>query len=234
MHDRRQDLIRFYDILQRLEQKIGGRRKLSDCKGRMDWPLRGVYFFMEDGEIRTDTGEGLRVVRVGTHALKLSSRTSLWSRLSQHKGQENSGGGNHRGSIFRLIVGTALLQDALEPVPTWGQGSTASRDIRQREHAMEQRVSSTIRRMPFLWLRVSDDAGPTTMRGFIETNAIALLSNYNKPPLDPPSATWLGHRCSREKVRASGLWNQDYVDDEYDPGFLDVMENLIDRPETAP
>jgi hypothetical protein len=36
----------------------------------MQWLARGVYFFHETGENRADTGEGSRVVRVGTHALK--------------------------------------------------------------------------------------------------------------------------------------------------------------------
>jgi hypothetical protein len=227
MADRLTDIIRFYSILSRLEQKIGGRRKLSFCKARMNWPLRGVYFFMEEGELRTDTGEGLRIVRVGTHALQPASKTSLWNRLTQHKGQEKSGGGNHRGSIFKLIVGSAFLQECEEPVVTWGQGSTAKGEIRKREEPIERQVSKIIREMPFLWLAINDDPGRDSLRGSIERNAIALLSNYKKPPLDPPSSGWLGHRCDREKVRCSGMWNQDHVDKEYDPAFLDILERLV-------
>jgi hypothetical protein len=104
--DRLSDLVRYYDLLDRLEQKLGGERRLSECSGRMDWPKRGVYFFFEPGEERRDSGHGPRVVRVGTHALTTNSRTTLWNRLSQHRGVEKSGGGNHRGSIFRLIVGS--------------------------------------------------------------------------------------------------------------------------------
>ena len=107
MSDRRlQDLIRFYSILNELEKTIGARALAG---GRMKWPARGVYFFREAGESRSDTGEGLRVVRVGTHALRAGGSTTLWSRLSTHRGQVRSGGGNHRGSIFCLIVGTALI-----------------------------------------------------------------------------------------------------------------------------
>jgi hypothetical protein len=107
--DRRlHDLIRFYQLLEALERRLGGRRRLAHCHGRIQWPQRGVYFFMENGENRTDTGGGLRIVRVGTHALTATSQTTLWKRLSQHKGQEGSGGGNHRGSIFRLLVGSTL------------------------------------------------------------------------------------------------------------------------------
>jgi hypothetical protein len=74
MNDKRlADLVRFYSIITTLESKIGGAKRLSDCSGRASWPQRGVYFFHEPGENRTDTGEGPRIVRVGTHALKLGS-----------------------------------------------------------------------------------------------------------------------------------------------------------------
>src|SRR5262245_49094058 len=114
-------LLKFYALLDLLEAKIAGAPTLSACTGRMKWPKRGVYFFREAGECRSDTGAGPRIVRVGTHALKAGSGTELWTRLSQHKGQSGSGGGNHRGSIFRLIVGTALIGRDGHKFPTWGQ-----------------------------------------------------------------------------------------------------------------
>ncbi len=50
MSDRRlNDLIRFYSILNQLEKAIGAARALADCRGRMKWPSRGVYFFHETG-----------------------------------------------------------------------------------------------------------------------------------------------------------------------------------------
>src|SRR5690606_40752004 len=88
------DLCRFYDLLLQLDERIGGSRTLADCSGRLDWPRRGVYFFSEPGEMRSDSGSGLRVVRVGTHALTGTSRTTLWNRLSQHRGSSRSGGGD--------------------------------------------------------------------------------------------------------------------------------------------
>ena len=54
-----QDLIRFYSILNQLEKAIGGARVLADCGGRMTWPARGVYFFREAGENRSDRARGL-------------------------------------------------------------------------------------------------------------------------------------------------------------------------------
>lgn len=71
------DLRRFYELMGRLERKLGGLRYLVNCHGRMGWPVRGVYFFFEDGENRSDSGEGQKVVRVGTHALTSQSKSTL-------------------------------------------------------------------------------------------------------------------------------------------------------------
>src|SRR5689334_11893528 len=98
--DRLRGFESFYEALARLEKTLGGKRTLQDCQGRMTWPRRGVYFFFEEGERRSDSGEGLRVTRVGTHAVSIGSKTTLWKRLAQHKGSARGGGGNHRGSIF--------------------------------------------------------------------------------------------------------------------------------------
>ena len=193
----------------------------------MDWPMRGVYFFHEQGQKRSDSGDGPKVVRVGTHALKAGSGTTLWTRLTQHKGQLKTGGGNHRGSIFRLIVGAALMNREKLDFPTWGQGNTASRDVRSGELALERLVSRVIGNMRFLWLPIEDEAGPESSRGYIERNCIALLSNYNKAALDPPSQSWLGHHSDRERVRKSGLWNQNHVDEACEPAFLDTLDRLV-------
>jgi hypothetical protein len=231
--ERSKHLVRFYSILSELEHHIDGARKLVDCSGRMDWPNRGVYFFRESGEDRTDTGEGPRVVRVGTHALKTASGTKLWTRLSQHKGQLNTGGGNHRGSIFRLIVGAALIdRDGIE-FPTWGDGNTAHRDVRVGELALERQVSAVIGSMSFLWLAIEDEAGPESLRGYIERNSIALLTNFNKSPLDPPSQNWLGQHSDRDRVRKSGLWNQNHVEEVYAPAFLDDLDLLVSETRRA-
>lgn len=228
------DLKKFYELLNRLEDAVGGPRRLSHCSGRMDWPPRGVYFFREPGEQRSDTGSGPRIVRVGTHALKAGSGTKLWGRLSQHRGQAKSGGGNHRGSIFRLLVGAALIERDGKSHPTWGQGNSAPRDLRVHEEPLEKAVSNVIGAMPFVWLEIDDEPGPESLRGYIERNSIALLSNLNKAPLDAPSETWLGLSCPRPRVRESGLWNQNHVEEDYDPGFLDRLENLVAAMRVAP
>ncbi len=227
MVNRKDDLNRFYQLLRLLERQTGGPFYLSDSHPT-SLPRRGVYFFMEPGELRTDVSTSLRIVRVGTHGLTHGSKSTLSQRLSQHKGVIISGAGNHRGSIFRLIVGTTI------PVigggeTTWGKGSTANAVIRLSEEPLERVVSTIIRNMSYLYLDVDDVASPGSLRGVIERNAIALLSNYQKTPLDPPSKEWLGYQCNREKVRLSGLWNQKHVDETYDSSFLKTFELLINK-----
>jgi hypothetical protein len=231
--ERREHLVRFYSILDELQRHIGGARTLAECAGRMDWPKRGVYFFRESGEARVDTGIGPRIIRVGTHALKTGSGTKLWTRLSQHKGQLSTGGGNHRGSIFRLIVGAALIRRDGVDFPTWGDGNTADRLVRSGELTLERQVSETIGNMPFLWLAIDDEAGPESQRGYIERNAIALLSNCGKSALDLPSKGWLGHHSDRERVRKSGLWNQNHVEERYAPAFLDILDRMVSKTRCA-
>lgn len=51
MPERLADLKRFHELLHRLEDRIGGRRRLADCDGRMDWPDRGVYFFWNNNHV---------------------------------------------------------------------------------------------------------------------------------------------------------------------------------------
>lgn len=234
------DLGQFYSLLSELESRLGGKRCLSDCDGRMNWPRRGVYFFFEPEERRTDSGSGLRVVRVGTHALTDGSKSTLWGRLSQHRGAGKSGGGNHRGSIFRLLVGEAIKSQAGEShLTSWGIGGDpgkaaaergcSRKDIKLQEQELEIAVSRSIGALPFLWIQIEDDPGRDSKRGLIERNAIELLSNWQKRPLDPPSTAWLGSFSLRERVRKSGLWNNNHVDEDYDPTFLRLFEGLIDK-----
>ena len=61
--------------------------------------------------------------------------------------------------------------------------------IRAEELIFECAVSKTIAAMRFLWLDIDDDPGEDSARGYVERNAIALLSNFGKEPIDPPSPT---------------------------------------------
>lgn len=224
---------RFYDILKKLESIVGRKRKLKGCNGRMDWPRRGVYFFFEADE-RRNSRNTLRITRVGTHAVSEGSQTTLWNRLRTHRGPlsgKYSGGGNHRGSIFRLRVGEAIINkdDLQDKYPNWGKGSSAKPEIRKQELVMEERVSKYIRNLPFLWLRVNDKPDPNSDRAYIERNSIALLSNFKRQPIDKREENWLGNDSPKKEIRKSGLWNVDHVEGSYENAFLDKMNKMAEN-----
>lgn len=220
----------FYDILSILENRIGARR-LLDCHGRMGWPKRGVYFFFEQGEQRSTSGAGLRVVRIGTHAVSEGAKSRLWDRLSSHRGPAKSDGGSHRASVFRKLLGEALSEKSrLLKFSTWGKGMTATRQIRETEKPLECIVSRYIREMKVLWIDASDEPSKDSIRKFIERNSIALLSNYKQQGgIDPSSGLWLGKYSPQKKVRLSGLWNSDHVDEDYDPAVLGTFRDLVQQ-----
>jgi hypothetical protein len=223
------NLKRFYLLLDRLSCP-GQAVVLTATSRSLPWPRRGVYFFFEPGEMRSGTGEGPRAVRVGTHALKTAASSTLWGRLSQHRGSSRSLGGNHRGSVYRLLIGASLaVREPTLASATWGRGGNALAEIKAAEHHLEAEVSKTIGAMSVITFDVDDEPGPASLRGHIERSAIALLSNWRKEPVDPPSLNWLGRFCPRKKVRLSGLWNNNHVDENYDPAFLDIMEHLIEK-----
>jgi hypothetical protein len=233
---RLEDLRTFYTLLDKLAEKVGGPRRLGDLWPDLDIPERGLYFFFEPGEMRFKSGVGPKVVRVGTHALKEGAVSTLAGRIGQHKGSDN--GGNHRGSIFRMLIGQALqARGDMELCRSWnipGSIGSAARklslspeSIKEMERPIETAVSRYMADLRYLWLNVDDPPGPDSHRAFIERNSIALLSNVSKPAIDEASSTWLGQFSSRERVRRSGLWNNNHVNEEYDPTFLDVLHDRV-------
>jgi hypothetical protein len=222
-------LDRFYAMLHRLELSVRGKRVLGDCTSRSCWPRRGVYFFFHQKEQRIADPATLRVVRVGTHAVSAGSKSTLWKRLDQHRGVR-TGGGNHRGSIFRLHCGMAMLNAGMvdPPITTWGRDQSPTPEIRKSEVEMEMRVSRYLREHRVLWVRIDDEPAKTSRRSFVERNAIALLSN-RLSPTDASSPQWLGRSSVEERIRKSGLWNLQHIDAELDVKFLDEFDRVVDE-----
>lgn len=229
------DLQQFYDLMDRLIGQQGASWRLSKIPATV--PRRGVYFFFDENEPRDDSGTGPRIIRVGTHALTTGSSSSLRQRLSQHRGSIR-GGGNHRGSIFRLLVGQALISSGgILSCASWGVKADLAKaslalgmeraDIVAAERAIEDTVSEYLSRLTFAWLAIDDEPGPNSLRSIVERNSIALLSNFNRPALDPATAKWLGRSSDRPLVASSGLWNQRHVAEEHDPAFLAELSRLI-------
>jgi hypothetical protein len=204
----------------------------------MDWPDRGVYFFLESGGTRGAT-EQLRVTRVGTHAVSEGSSTTLWDRLKQHYGtgsgsSDHPHGGNHRGSVYRKRVGEALIEkhDLHEEYPDWdNRWSSIDRDrsaVRDEEYILERRVSTYIREQPFLWASIDDEPSADSDRAYVEQNTIALLSNYEADTIDSRD-DWLGRYSRSKQIHNSGLWNVNHVEEQYDGGFLNRLQQAIDN-----
>jgi hypothetical protein len=87
--------------------------------------------------------------------------------LSGHKGSARSGSGNHRASIFRLLVGNVLIKKNNYAFPTWDNGtSSSSAEVRAAERLLECEVSKVIGAMRLVWLPIEDAPGPASKRSF--------------------------------------------------------------------
>lgn len=234
---RTEDINRFYELIAELERRVGGTRKLKNCTGYMDWPDRGVYFFLEPGETRKSTNQ-LRVTRIGTHAVSEGSSTTLWDRLKQHYGTGSGSsnhphGGAHRGSVYRKRVGEAIIEkhdlhdDYSDWDKRWSSIDRERAEVRDEEYILERRVSTYIREQPFLWVNLDDKPSAESKRAYLERNAITLLSNFEERPIDPREDGWLGRYSQSREIRESGLWNVNHVSEQPNSGFLDLLEKAI-------
>lgn len=205
MAQRQKDIERFYELLSRLEERVGGKQKLSKCHRNMGWPQRGVYFFFEAGETRLNSTSDLCVVRVGTHAVTAKSKSLLWNRLYEHK----QDGGR---SVFRDHVNRALRK----------------RSRNGHDHNHTRCISSYIGQMPFLCVNV-DGENSHQLRTRIERNAIALLSSWHNDGHDRQSPDWLGKYSAKPEIERSGLWNVQHTKHGYSSSFLTVLEKCIDE-----
>jgi hypothetical protein len=227
--DRSAQRTHFDELMRRLMTGADQGLPLARLLDSSRLPERGVYFFL-DPTTSNERNEW-RVCRVGTHAVSLGSKSTLRARLRAHLGTR-SGSGNHRGSIFRLHVGSALLRRDQREIATWGIGSVApptlraSEVLREAEARHEHQVSDYIGQLPVLWVAVPDEASPANERSIIERNAIALLSRDAQRSAAPLSG-WLGEHSPRHEIRESRLWNLNYVDDDCAPSFLAVLERAV-------
>jgi hypothetical protein len=95
------------------------------------------------------------------------------------------------------------------------------------EYPLELAVSQRIRAMPLLWVDVPDEPGVDSDRGVIERGAIGLLSNLGRSPIDSPSADWLGRSSVRDKIKGSGLWNVNHVEEASASDWLSVLDRWM-------
>ncbi|MEZ0606179.1 DUF6884 domain-containing protein [Paraburkholderia sp. IW21] len=189
-------------------------------------PKRGVYVFLDPRE-QNFTKSGPRIVRIGTHAVSLESKSTLRTRLRSHFGQVD-GAGNHRGSIFRLHVGRALLDsDELQrQYKTWGEGQHASAEVRENEVDHERKVSRYLSDLEVFVIPIDDEPSKDSLRAHFETQLIALCTE-NFEVIEKPSTNWLGRHSPMAPIVRSGLWNLRDVAKRYKPDDLGSISHLI-------
>ena len=210
--NRQINIDKFYELIDQVVEKFP-RQTLAKL-GSIQLPEKGVYFFFEKGETR-DNNRSNRIVRVGTHAAIANSKATLYDRLYNHKGS-NDLTGNHRGSVFRKLIGFSLSNKDNLDFKYWGDKSKKSdRNVKNTEKPLEVKVSQYLHSMTFTVLEVPGISAKDNDRALIEENSISLISNYYKTPIDKCSTKWLGLYSNDAKVISSGLWNSDYVDQNF-------------------
>ncbi len=231
-----------YEGFELLHREIGGHQNLRDVTGQLDWPERGVYFFFSPGTDFDESPAGQwHLTRVGTVGVAQGSSNTLWNRLRQHRGNFNgkyAGGGNHRGSIFRLHVGRAIIEqeDLHEKYPYWGKPlrdiDVETTTVRTEEHPLEQRVSEYIRDLPFLWINVPDKPGPDSDRAEIEKHVIAMLSHFRRTNPELYLDGWLGHQSPKPEIYKTGLWNIDHIGGFYSQHVVELIKKYAHRTDS--
>jgi hypothetical protein len=224
--DARAAKVGLYERFIRLVAELGraqGFPRLEDAVARGGLPARGVYFFIDSSEPAAPDSLPGRIVRVGAHGLITGSRSTLIGRLRQHHGSP-TGGGNHRGSVFRQHVGFAMIGSGTAGASSWG----SKRPDRLREASLEIEVSRYLRALLVVVLDVPDEPGPNSLRGLVERNAVGLLAGAS-PGEESSSPAWLGRQAKEEAIRASGLWNVRHVDHPVEAAFLRELESLAMR-----
>lgn len=174
-------------------------------------PYNGIYVQFEKGEKLNNMD---RIVRVGTHR----GDHQLHSRLFQHFTNENQ-----RRSIFRSNIGRCFLHKESNPyINFWNLPLTSKVEKEKNLHLvdleyekeLEKRISAYIQsNFSFAVFEVETKE----KRHFWESKLISTLAFQSKP-----SNEWLGHFSTKDKIRKSGLWqiqglnNPKLRNDEFD------------------
>lgn len=217
------DLRGLYDLIDNARSR-GKTFQLGELS-KQELPTRGVYVFLDSREPNFD-GTSPRIVRIGTHAVSEGSKSTLRTRLRNHLGLAN-GSGSHRGSIFRLHVGRAMLdkENALDQLQSWGSGQDAPAEIRAKEQEHEVRVGDYLRKLEVFIIEIDDEPSKHSLRASVERQLIALCSEALQP-IDTPTNNWLGLHSPMELIVSSGLWNLRDVGREYDPSGIGSVQDI--------
>jgi hypothetical protein len=183
-------------------------------------PSNGIYFFYEQGEIWGHGDSKPRVVRVGTH-----KDGNFRSRIAEHfllneakMNFDASKSPPHDRSIFRKNIGRVLLnKDNDSYLKIWGIDFTTKanrinfcglRDI-AKERQIEEKITEILRkRFSFRFILIDSQAHRIGSGG-LESAVIGTLAHCIKCQ---PSSDWLGRQSPVQRIRESGLWLVQHLD----------------------
>jgi len=162
-----------------------------------DIPNNGNYILFEKGELFDNLD---RIVRAGTH----TGDKQLRSRLNQHFVKENK-----NRSIFRKNIGRCFLNKDQSPyLPLWELDITSKAEREKNlklldldfEKKLEKRISDYIQNnLSFCVFQVDTKED----RLFWESKIVSTLAISIELR---PSKNWLGNHSTKDKIKASGLW----------------------------
>jgi len=194
-------------------------------------PKKGIYIMFEKGE-KAHSAD--RIVRIGTHTGE-KEKNPLAKRLKEHISPNGR-------SVFRRKAGSAIInknriegstfwseEDLLDWGKPWKKGG-----FRQRERfikrgrsiqfeEVDKLVSKYVREnISFVCIEIEDKQS----RKLFEARLISTVSNC---PECQMSEHWLGNFSTKEKVRKSGLWQEDelWKDNLTDAEFAE-LEQIIE------
>ncbi len=201
-------------------------------------PLRGIYFFYEEGEIWGHGNEKLRIVRIGTHrGNNFRNRISEHFLINERKMDfdKNKPKPADR-SIFRKNLGRALLNRNNDPyLKIWEidflprdnrDKYKDSRDI-EKEKSIEEQITKILRdRFFFRFIIIENDDERIGSKG-LESRLIATVSGCKNCK---GSKDWLGNYSPKKQIRTSGLWLTQHLNaEEISSEDMTIIEKLISK-----
>ena len=215
------------DIVLELHKLLNERKRYSFPFKQFitEIPQNGIYVIFENGEKYYNHD---RIVRIGTH----TGDNQLHSRLKQHFIRENK-----NRSIFRKNIGRCILNKENSPYLNLWELDITSRIEKDKylksldldfETQIETRISRYMQiNLSFCVFRIDTKEE----RLFWESKIVSTLAKSNELK---PSLNWIGNDSTKEKIRASGLWqvNELYKDSLTEQEFEQlkgIIYNLNDR-----
>lgn len=200
------------DKCERLHKILEKGKSFGFDYNKNELPDFGVYIFYEKGEFAFG---GNRIVRIGI-TIGYYDVTGKVVGKTLHDRIKNHYKGSKRKSVFRRKIGETFLSNDLDAVKKWNNKESKNLEI-------EEEVSNyMVRNMTFKVIEIYD----VKKREELEKRLIGTVSNCKNCC---PSENWFGKNSPKEKIRKSGLWQEDhlYKEELTDEDLKEIEKNII-------